>query len=58
MHVTAHITRSGRWWAIEVPDVPGLHTQARRRDQIEAMVIDAGAALGIEITEVTVVEGA
>ena len=33
--------RSGRWWAISVPELPGVFSQARRRDQIEAMARDA-----------------
>jgi predicted RNase H-like HicB family nuclease len=28
--------RSGRWWAIEVPELPGVLSQARRLDQVEA----------------------
>ncbi len=30
----AHAARSGRWWAVEVPDVPGVFTQTRRLDQV------------------------
>src|SRR5258707_3907380 len=26
---------SGRWWLIDVPDVPAAHSQARRLDQAE-----------------------
>jgi hypothetical protein len=44
MRVTATATRTGQWWAIEVPDVAGgLHTQARRLDQIASAVADAVA---------------
>jgi predicted RNase H-like HicB family nuclease len=39
--VTAKVTRSGDWWAIEVPEVPGVFTQAKRLDQVEEMVQDA-----------------
>ena len=46
MDVTAHATRSGDWWAVEVPQIPGLFTQAKRLDQVEAMVTDAAAMLG------------
>jgi predicted RNase H-like HicB family nuclease len=37
--------RTGGWWAIEVPDVPGVFTQARRLDQVDAMVRDVIAAM-------------
>jgi len=44
MRVTATATRTGQWWAIEVSDVAGgLHTQARRLDQVVSAVIDAVA---------------
>jgi hypothetical protein len=36
--------RSGKWWAIEVTDVPGAFTQTRRIDQIEQMTRDVLAA--------------
>jgi predicted RNase H-like HicB family nuclease len=29
--------RSGRWWAIEVPELRGVFSQARRLDQVESM---------------------
>jgi len=29
--------RSGRWWAIDVPELPGVYSQARRLDQVESM---------------------
>lgn len=41
-------TREGNWWAIDVPDVPGVHTQAKRLDQAEAMARDA-LALMLEV---------
>jgi hypothetical protein len=41
MQVTAKATRSGSWWAVEVPEVDGAFTQARRLDQIPTMVADA-----------------
>ena len=41
MKVTAKVTRSGDWWAVEVPEVEGAFTQARRLDQIPEMVADA-----------------
>lgn len=43
MRVTARAQRSGDWWAVEVPEVPGVFTQARRLDEIPAMVADAVA---------------
>lgn len=45
MKVTAKVTRSGDWWAIEVPEVPGVFTQAKRLDQVEDMVRDAVALM-------------
>lgn len=49
MKVTAKATRSGAWWAVEVPEVPGVFTQARRLDQVPAMVRDAvSLAKGID----------
>ena len=45
MKVTAKAARSGGWWAIEVPQVPGAFTQARRLDQVPALVRDAVALL-------------
>jgi len=39
---TARCRRSGRWWAIEVPEVNGgIYTQARRLDGVEATARDA-----------------
>ncbi|MGD0861811.1 MAG: type II toxin-antitoxin system HicB family antitoxin [Candidatus Limnocylindrales bacterium] len=38
-------TRTGRWWAIEVPELPGVHSQARRLDQVESMAREAIALL-------------
>jgi predicted RNase H-like HicB family nuclease len=38
-------TRAGDWWAVDVPSVPGLHTQARRPEEVEAIVRDALALL-------------
>ena len=54
MKVTAKATRSGNWWAVEVPEIPGLFTQARRLEQVAAMVADAAAMLGHPQVEVTV----
>src|SRR5258707_470585 len=37
--------RSGGWWAVRVPDAPGVFTQARRLAQVEGMARDALAAM-------------
>lgn len=42
---TAECRRAGDWWAVNVPSVPGVFTQARRLDQIEDMVRDAIATM-------------
>lgn len=38
---TAECVRSGGWWSVHVPEVKGVHTQARRLDQVEAMAREA-----------------
>ncbi|QGX08819.1 hypothetical protein EEW87_17595 (plasmid) [Janibacter melonis] len=45
MKVTAKVTRSGGWWAIEVPEVRGVFTQAKRLDQVAEIVADAVAVM-------------
>lgn len=45
MKVTANATRTGDWWAVEVPEVPGVFTQAKRLDQVAEMVRDAVALM-------------
>ena len=42
--------RRGRWWAIEVPELPGVHSQARRLDQVDAMAREA-IALNLNVPE-------
>lgn len=42
--------RSGDWWAIQVPELDGVFSQARRLDQVEAMARDA-IALMVEVPE-------
>jgi predicted RNase H-like HicB family nuclease/DNA-binding XRE family transcriptional regulator len=37
--------RSGKWWALEVPDVPGAFSQARTLTAAPAMARDAIATL-------------
>lgn len=38
---TARCERAGDWWAISVPELRGVHTQARRLESVEATVRDA-----------------
>jgi predicted RNase H-like HicB family nuclease len=38
---TVQARRSGGWWAISVPELKGVHTQARRLDQVETMAREA-----------------
>jgi predicted RNase H-like HicB family nuclease len=45
MKVTATVERGTGWWVVEVPEIQGLHTQARRLDQVAAMVRDAASLL-------------
>ena len=33
--------RSAGWWALTVPELPGVHSQVRRLEQAPAMVTDA-----------------
>ncbi|WP_248580038.1 hypothetical protein [Nocardioides sp. InS609-2] len=40
MKVTAYVTQTDGWWAIEVPAV-GVFTQAKALDQVPGMVADA-----------------
>lgn len=55
MKVTAKATRSGQWWAVEVREVDGAFTQARRLDQVPAMVADAVHLLtGVPVDEIEV----
>ena len=42
---TARAVRDGAWWAIDVPDVDGVYTQARRLDQVEAVAREAVALM-------------
>ncbi|MFK0003562.1 type II toxin-antitoxin system HicB family antitoxin [Paenarthrobacter sp. NPDC090522] len=45
MDITAQCHRGGKWWVIEVPEIDGLHTQARKLSEVKAMVLDAASAL-------------
>lgn len=42
---TATCRRIGDWWAISVPEVKGVHSQAKRLDQVDAMARDAIAVM-------------
>ena len=42
---TVTARRAGKWWALEVPEVPGVFSQVRRLDQAEAMARDALATM-------------
>lgn len=42
---TAMAERDGAWWAIRVAELPGVFSQARRLDRVEAMARDAIALL-------------
>ena len=53
INVTAVCERSGGWWAVEVPEIPGLFTQARRLDQVEAQVRDAADMLDVQVGTIT-----
>lgn len=41
---SVNVRRSGAWWAIDVADLPGVFSQARRLDQAKAMARDAIAS--------------
>jgi hypothetical protein len=45
---TAVCEPSGRWWAIRIPEVDGVFSQARRLDRVEYMARDA-IALMLEV---------
>jgi predicted RNase H-like HicB family nuclease len=51
MTYTARVRRSGAWWAIDVPELPGVYSQARRLDRAEPMARDAiGLYLDVDPT--------
>lgn len=55
MKVTAKARRSGDWWAVEVPEVPGAFTQAKRLDAVAGAAAGAVAdLLDIDIDDVEV----
>ncbi|MFP5488128.1 MAG: type II toxin-antitoxin system HicB family antitoxin [Acidimicrobiia bacterium] len=46
---TVDVVRSGTWWAISVPDLPGTFSQCRRLEQVESCAREAIAlALDVE----------
>ncbi|GGM33409.1 hypothetical protein GCM10011608_17360 [Micromonospora sonchi] len=45
MKYTARCVRSGSWWAISVPEIKGVFSQARRLDQVEEMAREAIALM-------------
>lgn len=45
--------RSGQWWAVTVPALPGVFTQARRLDQVAEMAREA-VALFLDVDPDTV----
>ncbi|WP_432979200.1 type II toxin-antitoxin system HicB family antitoxin [Dactylosporangium sp. CA-233914] len=52
---TAVCRRSGAWWAISVPELKGVHTQARHLDDAEATARDAiGLFLDVDPRSFTV----
>ena len=53
--VTAIAQRSGEWWAITVREIEGIFTQARRLDQVEALVQEAASLLGYQVQQVQVI---
>jgi predicted RNase H-like HicB family nuclease len=42
---TVHCVRSGDWWAVDVPEVPGIFTQSKRLDHVETVARDAIALM-------------
>ncbi len=45
MRYTVRAQRTGDWWAIDSPDVPGVFSQAKRLDRVEEMAREAIALL-------------
>jgi predicted RNase H-like HicB family nuclease len=41
MPTKVEVSRSGRWWSIAVPSLPGVYSQCRRLDQAEARAQEA-----------------
>lgn len=53
MIYSAVCRRAGNWWAVTVPELKGVHTQARRLDQVAAMTQEA-IALFLDIDPATI----
>lgn len=47
---TVTAQRSGGWWAISIPEVPGAHGQVKRLDQVEDVARDL-IALMLDVPE-------
>jgi predicted XRE-type DNA-binding protein len=52
MTYTARARRSGAWWAIDTPELPGVYGQARRLDRVGPMARDA-IALFLDVDPAT-----
>ena len=52
MTYTARARRSGAWWAIDIPELPGVYSQARRLDRVGPMARDA-IALFLDVDPAT-----
>jgi hypothetical protein len=48
--------RDGRWWTVTVPDLPGVHTQARTVEGVDAMAREAIAMMFSPTTGADVAE--
>jgi predicted RNase H-like HicB family nuclease len=54
-HYRVQAERSGAWWAIHVPDLPGAFSQARHLSQVENMARDLIAfVLEVDTEDVSV----
>jgi len=54
---SVEVTRSGGWWAIRVPDLPGVFSQCRRLDQVDGHVREAIALmLELDASEVAAID--
>lgn len=42
---SVHVQRDGDWWGIDIPEVDGGFSQAKRLDQVEAMAREVVALL-------------